>query len=192
MAAPKTWWIVGMVALLAGTGANAAVVRPVLVLHVDDRAGVPARDLAAAKIVVERTFQAAGVDLRWTTGRFPLSLLRPAAELGDADHAAVLLINVDDEATRGMTGCILGFAAPRHAVAYAFYNRVSEESERRSASLPLVLGRVIAHEIGHLLLPRNSHSSDGIMRADLDVGYSNPDLFTDVQAETIRAWLAMK
>jgi hypothetical protein len=32
-----------------------------------------------------------------------------------------------------------------------------------------LLGHVMAHEIGHLLLPVNSHASRGIMRGEWDV-----------------------
>jgi hypothetical protein len=31
-----------------------------------------------------------------------------------------------------------------------------------------ILGHVIAHEMGHLLLPPNSHSQSGVMNADWD------------------------
>jgi hypothetical protein len=33
----------------------------------------------------------------------------------------------------------------------------------------VILGYAIAHELGHLLLPPNSHSVGGIMRASLDM-----------------------
>lgn len=38
----------------------------------------------------------------------------------------------------------------------------------RPLALPMVLGRIVAHEVGHLLLPDGSHSKTGIMRERMD------------------------
>jgi hypothetical protein len=48
----------------------------------------------------------------------------------------------------------------------------------------------IAHEVGHLLLPNNSHSFVGIMRADLELTSMLPQEFTPQQSATIRASLS--
>lgn len=190
MAGARHWGIAGLLALLAGAASPAAADQPRLVIHLDDRAGVPPRELAAAKTVVERTFRIAGVEVAWIDGRFPVSLMGRRGEVGEAHHLALMLVDSDAQSTRGAKGCTLGFAAPRQSVAYAFYNRIVHATERRPADLTLVLGRVIVHEIGHLLLPPNSHAPYGIMRADLDLGMSNPDGFTSEQAQTIRGQVA--
>ncbi|MGH9384151.1 MAG: hypothetical protein ACRD2N_07695 [Vicinamibacterales bacterium] len=184
---------IAMSVILAGPCAVAgSAAEPAVVLHIDDRAGVPPRELAAATVIVERTFQAAGVAIIGIEGRFPASITGPNADFPHARHLAVMLVNNGEDSTRGVTGCALGFATPRLAVAYAFYNRIVDWSWKRPVDLTVVLGRVIAHEIGHLLLPPNSHSRFGIMRADLDLGVSNPDRFTDDQARTIRARLVRR
>ena len=190
MAGARRWRIVGLLALLAGMASPVAADQPRLVIHLDDRAGVLPRELAAARTVVERTFRTAGVEVAWIDGRFPVSLQRRQGEFREAHHLALMLVNSDEPSTRGAKGCTLGFAAPRQSVAYAFYNRIVHATERQPADLTLVLGRVIAHEIGHLLLPPNSHARFGIMRADLDLGMSNPDGFTKEQAQAIRAQVA--
>jgi len=46
-----------------------------------------------------------------------------------------------------------------------FFDRANRLAEGTSATLPVLLGRAMAHEIGHLLLGANSHSRTGIMRA---------------------------
>ena len=56
-------------------------------------------------------------------------------------------------------------------------------------SASVVLGWVIAHEIGHLLLPANSHSKFGIMQASVDFRMAGLHVFTDRQADAIRAAL---
>lgn len=49
--------------------------------------------------------------------------------------------------------------------AYAFYDRVKDCAVRRGMNLAQLLGNVIAHELAHLLLGVNSHSSHGLMHA---------------------------
>ena len=53
-----------------------------------------------------------------------------------------------------------------------------------------VLGLTIAHEIGHMLLPRYSHSAFGIMRPSLDLERAMLPQFSAVQANLIRTKLA--
>jgi len=50
--------------------------------------------------------------------------------------------------------------------AYIFYRDVQELARAWDASESEILGHTLAHEIGHLLLGANSHSSEGIMRAN--------------------------
>jgi hypothetical protein len=57
-----------------------------------------------------------------------------------------------------------------------------------------LLGVVIAHEIGHLLLPYGSHSASGLMQGDWDsrqflLARTRRLWFTAQQAELIRAHL---
>lgn len=49
--------------------------------------------------------------------------------------------------------------------AWVFYDEVKEAAAKTGLSLPQILGTVIAHELGHLLLGANSHSRTGLMRA---------------------------
>lgn len=61
----------------------------------------------------------------------------------------------------------LGMASPSSdgGAAFIFYNRVI--ALQTSLSLfHVMLGRVLAHEITHLLLPGEHHSDSGLMRAD--------------------------
>ena len=61
----------------------------------------------------------------------------------------------------------LGIAcsSPDCASAFLFYDRIlALRSHRRL--LPAMLGRAVAHEITHVLLPRQGHSPLGLMRAE--------------------------
>lgn len=164
---------------------------PAMIVHVDHRAEVPADQFVRARAVVEQTFEAAGVEVRWTEGRFPLSVMRRDPYFSRALHVALVLVNNDEPATRSAIGCALGFAAPGQSVAYAFYNRIVDATARQPADVGVVLGRVVVHELGHLLLPRGSHAPYGIMRGDLDLGFTNPNRFTSEQAQAIRERAAL-
>jgi hypothetical protein len=68
--------------------------------------------------------------------------------------------------------------------------RIVEESRRyRLIDLPelhehrlgVVLGRAVAHEIGHFLLKTNTHATEGLMRASIDARE-----FADLRAGTFR------
>ena len=186
MAATRLGWF-WVLLLLSASDAGASE-RPVVIVHVDDRANVPAGDLAGARREVDVIFAEAGVAIAWTTRRFPASIIGPAARDGRR-HVALLLVNTDEVPGEPSSGCTLGFAARKPAVAYAFYNRIAELGEIRPIDLRVVLGRVIAHELGHVLLPPNAHSPHGIMRSNLDLEPVNPDRFTAAQARALRSVL---
>jgi uncharacterized protein YqgC (DUF456 family) len=62
-----------------------------------------------------------------------------------------------------------GTRETRGTLAYAFYDRIKEVTITTiGADAGLILGHVIAHEIGHLLLPYNSHAQTGLMRGGRD------------------------
>jgi hypothetical protein len=60
---------------------------------------------------------------------------------------------------------VFGFAmVPILASVYVNYAVERAKRDNAEFEIPLVLGNVIAHEIGHLLLGLNSHSGSGIMQ----------------------------
>lgn len=191
MAGTRQWWRGAILLALAATGATAGAAAPgPLVVHVDNRLGVPAQDLAAARREVEDIFADAGVDILWKEGRFPASVAVSISKGVSTRQVAVMLVSNTDDPLPGASGCTLGFAAKRPAVAYAYYNRIIEQSLLYPIDARVLLGRVIAHELGHVLLPPNSHSLLGIMRGNIDLGLEKPDRFTGDQARMIRAVLA--
>jgi hypothetical protein len=60
---------------------------------------------------------------------------------------------------------VFGFAVhPVLASVYYEYAKLRARSDDAEFEVPTILGCVIAHELGHLLLGSNSHSSSGIMQ----------------------------
>ena len=187
MGSTRLGWL-GLLLVVWGASGTDASDRPRVVVHVDDRAGVYAHDFAAARQEVELIFGEAGIAVTWAEGRFPASIIGPSAAKDGRRHVALLLVNADDD-PKPSAGCTLGFAARKPPVAYAFYNRVAELGQLRPIDVRVVLGRVIAHELGHVLLPPSAHSPYGIMRSNLDLEPVNPDRFTGAQARALRSVL---
>ena len=101
---------------------------------------------------------------------------------------SMLPSNVDDLS--------LGFAPTkatgeglRGRLVWVFFDQVETHAERHHVDISRLCGFVMAHEIGHLLLPAG-HSDRGVMQAKWDLRYGLPDHFTDAQADAIRARLA--
>jgi hypothetical protein len=51
---------------------------------------------------------------------------------------------------------------------YAFYGRVATYARQYAKPVAQVLGHVMVHELGHLLLPYGSHTKSGTMTAAWD------------------------
>jgi hypothetical protein len=63
-----------------------------------------------------------------------------------------------------------------------------ELASRKSSFASDLMGKVLAHEVGHLMLS-SGHSDRGIMKADLELSPTMLPRFTDAQATDIRAEL---
>jgi hypothetical protein len=158
--------------------------RATIVLQVDDFSSLLPSDLAAAEAVARRIFGAAGVRTVWRRGPEKKRRLEGALYL----TVLVLSQRMGEQkiATDGVGPHVLGQAAKECARAYIFSHRVSALAARNGRDVGSVLGRVLAHEIGHLVLPESGHSATGIMMAGLDLRPSADLAFTVEQAAAIR------
>ena len=127
--------------------------------------------LLKASAETSRIFARSGIDLTWT--------YCPPRRLPDSDRAC------DSEVTPGEIGVrllgphinhafqdtVFGFAiAPTFATVYYDSAQLLVQTEGESESyLPVVLGGLMAHEIGHLLLAETRHTVSGIMQASWDI-----------------------
>jgi hypothetical protein len=174
-------------AIMAGTTSMArAGDDPVqVVVQVENYAGVPARTLEVARAEVEAVFRSAAVNVHWreeghanrrrTDGEVP---------------AHVTLLVVDLQTAGGNPGTsMLGLAVRPRQNAFVFYNRILDVTRQRAVDGGVLLGRVMAHEIGHLLLPPGKHNHYGVMRGDIDVDATHPNRFTRDEADRIRQTL---
>jgi hypothetical protein len=121
---------------------------------------VAANELAKAKAIAAGVYRHSGVDVEWieacSDGRFAVDLL--ATDGADPGVAAI--------------DAALGYAQSGTRVATVLYDRVERFAHRYRVKREVLLGYAMAHEIGHLLLPPNSHSMSGVMRASLDIEHA--------------------
>jgi predicted Zn-dependent protease len=109
-------------------------------------------------------------------------------------HVTVVLLGEAMSArkieTEGIGDNVLGRAARETARAYIFMKRLEHAARRQGRDFNAVLGRVLAHEVGHLLLPGRGHSNRGIMRDTLDSWSARGETFTPSQRQQIQMRLS--
>ena len=141
-----------------------------LTVRVENYAGAPNRLIAGAQSHAAKIFRAFGAEIRWVDCRVGPSgkVENPACRTanGPSDLTVRLLPESQAENFPIDPGAF-GIAQPSTTggfgyMAYIFYHRVEELCEGQYPKAA-VLGHMIAHEIGHLLLGLSSHSQAGIM-----------------------------
>lgn len=143
----------------------------VLGLHVINQADVPDQTMTRVKNRVERYFHNAGIALDWDAGH--------DARLTIVLATKTRMREIDPE-QRG----VLGLAVTGSRRAYIFIDRVEAHAlevfrrsatpridrpdmVNRTASETTLIALVMAHEIGHLMLPPGSHSPRGLMSKNI-------------------------
>ena len=168
-----------------------------LTLTVYDYAQVPRDVRAEAAKTVAQVYGALGVEMVWVDRclRGPCRSDIQPVETVDS-RRPMLTVHIVGHAMPPFTHKtkVMGIAPLGGYMAYAFFDRIKAFAMRRELYLSTVLGYVIAHEVGHLLL-REGHAEYGIMRSS----WSATDLieaqrgrlgFSPVQGHRIRAQLA--
>jgi hypothetical protein len=170
--------IVASVLMVVGVAGAAETPEPPTVgLRVINGARVPDDVLEEGLQEVARIFARAGFEVTWT-GPGPKFTVNIVAGVLGYDRAKS---NVMGAASRTAHG----------PIAQVFFRQVEDFARIYRVDVSTMLGHVIAHEVGHLLLPRDSHSRTGLMRGvwdDIQIrdAAGGRLTFTDTQAQKIR------
>ena len=181
--AVNMWMVAGMVgsALASGVTMAAAdggpqVTASGLTIAVDlaDYVHVAPKALAEAEARVTASYRAVGIDVVWTSSQSDVDGTSALTTSGVIRVRVVLVPHARAEAkcreerlSNDVIGvAISGASDARGRIAYIFYHRIERLALAQGAPVARGLGHVMAHEIGHLLLGVNSHSSDGLMQPD--------------------------
>lgn len=130
-----------------------------LAVIVYDYAGVDPALLAMAKSIAGDVYLRAGITIEWI-------------DPGGFENGGTFYVNLlskEMAARFSASKETVGFATPGSPVANAMYDRIREIAHHYRLPCGVMLGYVMAHELGHLLLPAHSHSEEGLMRASMDM-----------------------
>jgi hypothetical protein len=175
------WALIAAVLIAVARVADAAEPGqlPGIRLQMNDDANVPAAILKKSQDEVARIFATAGVGVEWT-GTAPIITVRIV-------RSAL--------AYAGRDSSVMGVALrrPTGATAQIFLKQVQDFARTYDGDVSILLAHVIAHEIGHLLLPRMPHSSTGLMKGDWDrtlvrEAAAGSLTFTDAQIQRLAAF----
>jgi hypothetical protein len=162
-------------------------------------AEAPGGVLAGGERVAAEIFRHAGIELVWTDCSISLKDLDKSAA---CETSTDLTVNILPEtmASRFRLPHSIGVTIQQNA-SFVFYHRVQVLADHTGVSESTVLGPVLAHELGHLLLgegvhsDKGAHSDKGIMMANLsannfqEASKGNLLTFSAEQAQRMRARL---
>jgi hypothetical protein len=158
--------ILGLMAAATVTGfAKTPASEAHITIRVLDYVNLPATARAELQANAKRVLGQAGVPVEFVecfTGGVETGAEACRAPLGPIDFNLRIL-----QPKLAMKGEQLGYAAMTPdggAIVTVFINPAERKARAASLSDGAFLGHAVAHEIGHLLLGPNSHSSSGIMR----------------------------
>jgi hypothetical protein len=152
---------------------------PTAVVRLDNLALVPVDYLDFAESRAAEVFSRIGVRVTWIDEETSFrEHVRPPFTVVLINSGAQLL-------ARPAVVDALGFADPGVARAHVIYDRVEALTARSQQGAASLLGDVIAHELGHLMLPSPRHSARGIMRSGVEVHVHALETFTDPEARQI-------
>jgi len=177
---------------------------PVVTVRIHDYVHLKGESLSNAQEIVTQTYKRAGVGIEWMGVMRPDTDRAVHAAAGEKSRVAVaqLTINIltPAMAKRGhVADGVLGFVAvpPEGGmgrIGYVVYERVREVAAGGGATESDILGVVIAHDIGRLILGAGSGTHAGLMNRQWDrrdLARVNPLVleFTSPEIDRIRTTL---
>jgi len=140
---------------------------PTLQIHIRDYADVPKWALSSAVAEATAIFKEAGVRLEWSVRRSSDLADPPSESLVPANIITVQVLASPRDARISQDPTKLGAVpgADRGGrIAYLFSSRIEIVAKRNSVGFGVLLGIVLAHEMGHVLLKGRPHTPSAIMR----------------------------
>jgi hypothetical protein len=188
----------------AGSRASEGRQSPALTVRLYNNAGVSAGDLAAAVLEATAILQAADVRVTWhdcssgavERGGAPTSCSKPVV----ASELVVRLVAAHAPLGRGfvcMGSSLVNVESGEPSFATVYVDVVQATARGAGIDMRLLLGRAMAHEVGHLLLNTSRHADAGLMRArwsrrELQHHAAADWRFQREEAETMRAKLVRR
>lgn len=193
-------WVLLVVATLLLTGSSAiALDGTTLSVRVLNLVSAADEDISGAYGVTRSVYRAAGIDLTWMRCE-----ARERRCDGPLRPSEVWLRIVPGSATRNprLPPLALGFAnvdpsLKTGVVATVYADQVARLAQEAAVRFEDLLGLVVAHELGHLLLGSLTHEPMGLMRARWSAAELRSEhlvqwRFSDLEAAHLRAGLTRR
>jgi hypothetical protein len=169
---------------------------PTITVAIYDDLHLSARILVDAQGEAMRIYRKAGVTISWIVCKS--STMEVDLRCQDSTSATHLNLRIVPHASKASDGIFgVAFLSAEGTGAYSdiSYDSVEELNRDWHVGVARVLGHVMAHELGHLLLGSNAHSRQGIMcprwhGVELHQASTGSLLFSEEQARLMRARLA--
>ena len=155
--------------------------------------------IARAQQRVTDIYKIIGVQVRWQVTVCPPAPSSSVADtLTEPSDFVVIVLSPNMSRRLKVARDVVGMAIvpPQGGgrIAYVLFDRVTRVARTARLDVTDILGMVMAHEIGHLMLPDGSHSDSGLMRADWKIKELHRPLhaafeFTIPEGEAIRRHL---
>jgi len=169
-------------------------------IRIYNYAGIEEGQLSAGQKIADRVLEKAGIHATWQDCPVRTDRKQSMPTCADDLSKLVLYVYLVERLERTVPSVprnALGFSIiPEEnegaTMAYVGYPRVCALASSISFRAEELLGLVMAHEVGHVLLGTNAHSNQGIMRATwrrrhLDARDWEEFEFTQVQTKRLRA-----
>jgi hypothetical protein len=161
---------------------------PRLVVVLNDYAGAAPAVLDLAKSHVIMIYRAAGVAVDWVDREDPR--LDDQAFLKSIVTVSLISEAMDNGSDERES--VVGKAPPGGRTVKVLYHRLEEIWSGRTPEAAFLLGNVIAHEIGHLVLPGGAHARFGLMAPEMTLSIATSRLlfFTPAERKLLREALS--
>ncbi len=172
---------------LTTEGKERADDRPTVFVHIENLGAVLPETIAGARDELAHIFDAAGLRVESSADpghdRCARQLTVHVVLLGGAvADRFIKKEHVDRKA--------LAQANSDARRVYVFWQRVGPSVDHQAVAHGDALGLVIAHELGHVLLPAREHARNGIMQANYNVYLSYRLKFTAEESAAMRTFIA--
>jgi len=188
----------GLLGVALAASVMAAAPQPKITVLVYDYAEVPLKTLVSAQQQAATIFNTAGIEIEWRHGfPAPNEAVPAYPPAGGPDKLEVLILSRAmvsrmkpglNDLARALLPSSSGFGT----VVYIYADRCRELVSGRGWAYGSILGHILAHELGHLLLGLGAHRTGSIMQPnwgenELCRALQRRMLFPSWQAEQMRA-----
>jgi hypothetical protein len=172
-----------------------------VVIRIYDLFGLPDETLGRAHLIAGSIFQQAGIRSAWLDCEAPTHSSRSASYRcdeplsGNVGEEVVVRIIATPEAMRHeetLGYSYVDMSLKGGVLSTVFADRIDSMARRTTTDVGTLLGRAVAHEVGHLLLGTINHSTKGLMRAlwsdqELRLNLQNDWTFSKREAAAMRS-----